>query len=72
MPSISRSWKLRWGDGCGRFVAGLEKRRFDLDGYLAGLTPVERGIAELIRRLAPRSQVDARLAVAVALVEITS
>ena len=56
-------------DDCGRFVAGLEKQRFDLDGYLAGLTPVKRGIAELIRRLAPRSQVDARLAIAVALVE---
>lgn len=56
-------------DDCGRFVAGLEKQRFDLDGYLAGLTPVKRGIVELIRRLAPRSQVDARLAIAVALVE---
>lgn len=56
-------------DDCGRFLAGLEKQRFDLDGYLAGLTPVKRGIAELIRRLAPRSQVDARLAIAVALVE---
>jgi hypothetical protein len=51
------------------FLAGLEKQRFDLDGYLAGLTPVKRGIADLIRRLAPRSQVDARLAIAVALVE---
>lgn len=56
-------------EDCGRFVAGLEKQRFDLDGYLAGLTPVKRGIADLIRHLAPRSQVDARLAIAVALVE---
>ncbi|MBI5898087.1 MAG: lytic transglycosylase domain-containing protein [Rhodocyclales bacterium] len=56
-------------DDCGKFVAGLERQRFDLDGYLAGLTPVKRGIADLIRRLAPRHQVDARLAIAVALVE---
>jgi len=56
-------------EDCGRFLAGLEKQRFDLDGYLAGLTPVKRGIADLIRRLAPRHQVDARLAIAVALVE---
>lgn len=56
-------------DDCGKFVAGLEQQRFDLDGYLTGLTPAKRGIAELIRRLAPRSQVDPRFAIAVALVE---
>jgi hypothetical protein len=48
-----------------RFVAGGEAA-----GHRAGAqSPVKRGIAELIRRLAPRSQVDARLAIAVALVE---
>lgn len=42
---------------------------FDLDRYVAGLPGYKRRVAELIRKLAPRYAVDARLAVAVATVE---
>lgn len=42
---------------------------FDLDRYVAGLPGYKRRVVDLIRKLAPRYAVDARLAVAVASVE---
>lgn len=56
-------------EACGSFAAGLEKQGFDLEGYISGLSPARRRIADLIRRLAARSGVDERVALAVALAE---
>ena len=56
-------------EACGSFAAGLEKQGFDLEGYISGLSPARRRIADLIRRHAARSGVDERIALAVALAE---
>ena len=43
--------------------------RFDLDGYIAGLSPIKRKIAALIRRKAPQYGVDTQMALGIALAE---
>jgi hypothetical protein len=43
--------------------------KFDLDGYIAGLSPGRRTLAALIHKLAPHYGVDTRLALAIALAE---
>ena len=43
--------------------------RFDLDGYIAGLSPIKRKIAALIRRKAPQYGVDVQMALGIALAE---
>ena len=42
---------------------------FDLDGYIAGLSPIKRKIAALIRRKAPQYGVDTQMALGIALAE---
>lgn len=42
---------------------------FNVDAYLARQSPTQRDIARLIRKVAPRYQVDARLALAIAMAE---
>ncbi len=42
---------------------------FDLDGYISALSPARRHIANLIRRLAARYEIDVRVALAIALAE---
>lgn len=56
-------------DSCGSFSSGFERQGFDLDGYVSGLSPARRRIADMIRRQALRLGVDARVALAVALAE---
>ena len=56
-------------DECGNFSRGFRHQRFDLDGYISGLVPTRRRIAEMIRRQAARSGIDVRVALAVALAE---
>ena len=56
-------------ESCGSFSLGFDRQRFDLDAYLAGLSPVRRRVAELIRRHAQRSGVDERIVLAVAMAE---
>lgn len=60
---------VRVKDDCRDFSRGFEQSRFDLDGYVSGMAPARRRIAELILRHALRSGVDGRVALAVALVE---
>lgn len=43
--------------------------KFDLDGYIAGLSKDKRSLATLIRKSAPRYGVDARMALGIALAE---
>lgn len=43
--------------------------KFDLEGYIAGLSPARRNLAALIRKKAPHYGVDTRLALAIALAE---
>lgn len=43
--------------------------KFDLEGYIAGLSPAKRNLAALIRKKAPLYGVDTRLALAIALAE---
>lgn len=54
---------------CGSFAEGLEEQRFDLEGYISGMTIARRRVADLVRRHAERSGVDVRVALAVALAE---
>jgi soluble lytic murein transglycosylase-like protein len=54
---------------CSKLEVAPITEPFDLDGYLAGLSPVRRRIADLIRRHATRSGVDVRIALAVAMAE---
>jgi hypothetical protein len=56
-------------DECGDFMVGLTLPGFDLDAYLAAQPLAKRKIAELIRRHAPRYNVDVRVALSVALAE---
>lgn len=56
-------------DDCAEFSRRLADEAFDVDGYLAVLPLVRQRIATLIRRHAPRFDVDARFALAVALAE---
>ena len=56
-------------ESCGSFVKGLEERRFDVDAYISGMSPGRRRIAELVRKHALRNDVDARVALGVALAE---
>ena len=56
-------------DDCGDFMIGFKLPGFDLDGYLAAQPLAKRRIAELIRRHAPRYNVDVRVALGVALAE---
>ena len=51
------------------FGTVMEIEHFDLDGYIAALSLKKREVAELIRRYAPRYDVDIRIALAVALAE---
>lgn len=57
------------GDDCGNFETSLAVGHFDLDGYLSALSSAKRKVVGLIRRHAPRYDVDVRIALAVALVE---
>ncbi|MDO8788784.1 MAG: transglycosylase SLT domain-containing protein [Sulfuritalea sp.] len=57
------------GDDCRGFDTGLLLEQFDLDGYLAALSPAKRKIVALIRRHAARYGIDVRIALAVALTE---
>ncbi len=43
--------------------------KFDLEGYIAGLSPAKRSLAALIRKKAPQYGVDARMALGIALAE---
>lgn len=54
---------------CGRFVAALHAGRFDLEGYLSGLSPARQKISRLIQRLAEDYGIDARIALAIGLAE---
>jgi Transglycosylase SLT domain len=54
---------------CGDFDNIMASGHFDLDGYLASLSPARQKIAALIRRHAPRYAVDTRFGLAVALAE---
>lgn len=54
---------------CSTLEAGVATGPFDLDGYLSGLLPARRRIAELIRRHAARYGIDVRIALAIALAE---
>ncbi len=56
-------------DDCSKLETGLAIGTFDLDGYLAALSPAKRRIAELIRRHAARNGVEERIALAIALAE---
>ncbi|MBI4742820.1 MAG: lytic transglycosylase domain-containing protein [Betaproteobacteria bacterium] len=57
------------GDNCGDFVRDWKSPGFDLDAYLAAQPLAKRKIADLIRRHAPRYNVDTRVALSVALAE---
>lgn len=59
----------RAAEASSSFAAGLEKQGFDLEGYISGLSPARRRIADLIRRHAARHSVNERIALAVALAE---
>ena len=54
---------------CGRLYGLAGVQRLDLDAYVASLSAERRRIAALIRKQAPAYGVDARFALAVALVE---
>ncbi|MCF8178569.1 MAG: lytic transglycosylase domain-containing protein [Sulfuritalea sp.] len=54
---------------CGSFVKDRRADRFDLEGYLSGLSPAKRKISSLIQRLAEGYGIDVRIALAVALAE---
>jgi hypothetical protein len=54
---------------CSKLEPGLATGPFDLDGYLAGLPPARRQVAQLIRRHAARYGIDLRIALAIALAE---
>jgi len=54
---------------CGSFAEGLEEQRFDVEGYISGMTTARRRVADLVRQHAERSDVDVRVALAVALAE---
>lgn len=54
---------------CNKLYAQFGEPEFDLEGYIAGLTPAKRNLAELIRKKAPQYGVDARMALAIALAE---
>jgi soluble lytic murein transglycosylase-like protein len=56
-------------DDCRKLETGLAIGTFDLDGYLAALSPAKRRIAELIRRHAARNGIEERIALAIALAE---
>ncbi len=54
---------------CAKPAAGAESMAFNVDAYLARQSPSQREIARLIRQVAPRYKVDARLALAIGMVE---
>jgi hypothetical protein len=54
---------------CGDFDNIMASGHFDLDGYVAALSPARQKIAALIRRHAPRYAVDSRFGLAVAMAE---
>jgi TPR repeat protein len=54
---------------CGDFDNIMASGYFDLDGYVAALSPARQKIAALIRRHAPRYAVDSRFGLAVAMAE---
>jgi soluble lytic murein transglycosylase-like protein len=56
-------------EDCSTLEPGATTGPFDLDGYLAGLPPARRRVAELIRRHAVRYGIDLRIALAIALAE---
>ena len=57
------------GNECSSPAAVGEYQTFDVDAYLVRQSPAKKNIARLIRRLAPRYDVDPRLALAIALTE---
>ena len=54
---------------CSEFEAMLKGSHFDMDHYIAGLQPVKRKIADLIRSAAPNHDIPVALALAIACVE---
>ncbi len=56
-------------DICRITRGNVARPKFDLDGYIAGLTKDKRSLAALIRLRAPRYGVDERLALGIALAE---
>jgi hypothetical protein len=56
-------------EDCSKLELGAVTEPFDLDGYLSGLSPAKRRIAELIRRHAASYGIDVRIALAIALAE---
>jgi soluble lytic murein transglycosylase-like protein len=56
-------------EDCSTLEPGATTGPFDLDGYLAGLPPARRQVAQLIRRHAARYGIDLRIALAIALAE---
>lgn len=57
------------GNECAAPAAGSEIMAFNVDAYLARQSPRQREIASLIRKVAPRYKVDARLALAIGMAE---
>lgn len=56
-------------DICRITRGNVAQPKFDLDGYIAGLTKDKRSLAAIIRQRAPRYGVDERLALGIALAE---
>jgi soluble lytic murein transglycosylase-like protein len=56
-------------DDCSNLELGQSTGPFDLEGYLSGLAPARRRVADLIRRHAGRYGIDVRVALAIALAE---
>ena len=54
---------------CSNLHGQAGQSKFDLEGYIAGLSPARRNLAALIRKMAPHFGVDTRLALAIALAE---
>jgi hypothetical protein len=54
---------------CSNLHGQAGQPKFDLEGYIAGLSPARRNLAALIRKKAPHYGVDTRLALAIALAE---
>ena len=54
---------------CSSFYGSVGQPKFDLDGYIARLSPEKRKVAALIRQKAPQYGVDTRMALGVALAE---
>ena len=57
------------GSDCAQLAGVVENQNFNVDAYLAKQAPAKIEIARLIRQLAPKYNVDPRLALAIAMTE---